>query len=97
MAEALKQCIVEPKLIKPKCVWMVVVFLKNCKQTAEKWKQIFENWKKITASETHFGFTNFGSTMCHLLLTIFEHPGYCNMPFNCYQHDLTALCSNLIS
>ena len=35
----------------------------NCKQTAEKCKQIFENWKKNTASQTHFGFTNMGSEM----------------------------------
>ena len=37
----------DPMLIKPKCVWEVAVVLKNCKQTAEKWKQIFENWKKL--------------------------------------------------
>ena len=36
-------------LVKPKWVWEAVVFLKNCKQTAEKCKQIFENWKKLTA------------------------------------------------
>ena len=35
-------------------------FLKNCKQTAEKSKQIFEN-KKNTAYQTHFSFTNKGS------------------------------------
>ena len=27
----------------------VSFFLKNCKQTAEKCKQIFENWKKLIA------------------------------------------------
>ena len=37
------------------------VFLKNCKQTAEKCKQIFWKLKKTTASQTHFGFTNMGS------------------------------------
>ena len=36
-------------------------FLKNCEQTAEKCKQIFENWKKTATSQTHFGFTNMGS------------------------------------
>ena len=34
-------------LVKPKCVWEVADFLKNCKQTAEKCKQIFENWKNL--------------------------------------------------
>ena len=34
-------------LVKPKCVWEVAVYLKNCKQTAEKCKQIFENWKNL--------------------------------------------------
>ena len=63
MAVQLKLCISDPMLVKPKCVWEAVVFLKNCKQTAEKCKQIFENWKKTTASETHFGFTNIGSEM----------------------------------
>ena len=36
-------------------------YLKNCKQTAEKCKQIFENWKKTAAYQTHFRFTNMGS------------------------------------
>ena len=38
-------------------------FLKNCKQTAEKCKQIFENGKKTATSQTRFGFTNIGSEM----------------------------------
>ena len=46
MAVPLKVCISDPMLVKPKCDWEAVVFLKNCKQTAEKCKQIFENWKK---------------------------------------------------
>ena len=41
MAVALKQCIFDPMLVKPKSVWQVVVlffflFLKNGKQTTEK-------------------------------------------------------------
>ena len=28
----------DPMLVKPKCVWEAVVYLKNYKQTAEKWK-----------------------------------------------------------
>ena len=47
MAVALKWCIFDPMLVKPKCVWEVADFLKNCKQTAEKCKQIFENWKNL--------------------------------------------------
>ena len=59
-----KISISDPKLVKPKCVWVAVVFLKNCKQIAEKCKQFFENWKKKpTASQTHFGFTNIGPEM----------------------------------
>ena len=38
MAVPQKVCISDPMLEKPKCV-----YLKNCKQTAEKCKQIFEN------------------------------------------------------
>ena len=45
-AVALKWCIFDPGLVKPKCVWEVEVYLKNSKQTTEKCNQIFENWKK---------------------------------------------------
>ena len=39
-------------------------FFGKFKQTAEKCKQIFKNWKKkTTASQTHFIFTNIGSNM----------------------------------
>ena len=48
-ALSLKLSISDPMLVKPKCVWEVAVYLKNFKQTAEKCKQIFENWKKLTA------------------------------------------------
>ena len=48
MAVTLKVCISDPMLVKPKWVWEVAGFFwKNCKQTAEKCKQIFENWKKL--------------------------------------------------
>ena len=30
---------------KTKCVWKVIDFLKNCKQTSESCKQIFKNWE----------------------------------------------------
>ena len=44
MAVTLKKCISDPMLEKPKWVREVAgFFLKNCKQTAEKCKQIFEN------------------------------------------------------
>ena len=49
LAITLKISISNPMLVKPECVWELSVFLKNCKQTAEKCKQIFENWKKLTA------------------------------------------------
>ena len=45
MAVALKQCIFDPMLVKPKCVWEVADFLKNCKQRC---KQIFQNWKDLS-------------------------------------------------
>ena len=35
---------------KPKCVWKAVVYLENCKQTAEKSKQIFENCQRCSVS-----------------------------------------------
>ena len=67
MAVELKWCIFDPILVKPKCVWEAVVYLKNCKQTSEKCELIFENWKKTklldTTSQTHFGLTNIGSNM----------------------------------
>ena len=44
MAITLKLSISDPMLVKSKCVWEAVVFLKNCKQTAEIF---FENWKKL--------------------------------------------------
>ena len=47
IAVTLLRCIFNPMLVKPKCVWEVADFLKNCKQTAEKCKQIFENWKNL--------------------------------------------------
>ena len=43
MAGALKQYTLDAMLVKPKCVLEAVGFLKNCKQTAEKCKKIFEN------------------------------------------------------
>ena len=33
-AVAQKQCIFNPMLVMPKCIWEVVVYLKDCKQTA---------------------------------------------------------------
>ena len=48
MAVAQKLCIIDPMLVMPKCaLGAVVFFLKNCKQTAEKCKQMFENWKEL--------------------------------------------------
>ena len=43
-------------MVKPKCVWEVADFLKNCKQTVEKCKQI-RKLKKSATSQTHFGLT----------------------------------------
>ena len=46
-------------LVKPKCVWEVVVFFNFWKNF-----QLFVyNFSKTTASQTHFGFTNIGSEM----------------------------------
>ena len=63
MAVTLKLCISDSMFVKPKCIWEVTVFLKNCKQTAEKCKKNWKKLKKTTASQTHFGFTNIGSEM----------------------------------
>ena len=41
---AQKLCVFKHMLVKLKCVWEAVV---NCKQTAEKCEQIFENWKYL--------------------------------------------------
>ena len=46
-ALSLKLSISDPMLLKQKYVSEVEVFLKNCKQTAEKCKQIFENRKNL--------------------------------------------------
>ena len=37
-----KWCIFDPILVKPKCVWELVVNLKNCKQITKS-KQLFKN------------------------------------------------------
>ena len=43
----LRRCIfIDPTLVK------AIVYLKNCKQTAEKSKQTFKYWKKSTSSQT---------------------------------------------
>ena len=43
MTITLKISVSDTMLVKPKCVWEVAVFSKNCKQTAEKCEQISEN------------------------------------------------------
>ena len=51
----------DPMLFKSKCVWEAVdlfKFLKMCLQSSAFCFQLF---KKSTASQTHFGFTNIGS------------------------------------
>ena len=48
IAITLKLCISDPTLVKPKCVWEVAVFLKNCKQTAVKCKQILKIEKNLS-------------------------------------------------
>ena len=55
----LKRYTLDPMLVKPQCVWEVY-FFKDCKQTGENSRKIFDNGKKSTASQTHFGFTNIG-------------------------------------
>ena len=62
MAASLKLCISDPMLVKPKCVWEAVDFLKNCKQTAENANK-FSTINKTTAYQTHFGFANKWSEM----------------------------------
>ena len=51
LAVALKWYRIDSMLVKPKCVWEVADFLKSCKQTAEKCKQIFGNWKISAISQ----------------------------------------------
>ena len=58
-------------LVKPKCIWEAVEYLKNCKQTAVKFSKI----EKTYASQTHFGFTNIGSNMHRFWTTAFY---FCN-------------------
>ena len=62
-------------LVKPKCVRDAVVYLKNCKQTAEECKQISKNRKKPTAYQMPFGFNNMGSKMHSFRATAFN---FCN-------------------
>ena len=51
--------IFDPILVRPKSIWEVAVYLKNCKQRAEKPLKI-----EIFASfQTHFGFFKMGSKM----------------------------------
>ena len=62
MAVALKQCIFEPMLVKPKMrlkSGSFYQFSKICLHFSAVCLQFF----KKTASQTHFGFTNIGSNM----------------------------------
>ena len=54
MAVTLKLISSDPMFVKPKCVSEVEVFLKNCKQTAEKFKQIFQKLKKLVLEVVPF-------------------------------------------
>ena len=49
MAVALKQCILDPKLVKPKRVWEAVDLFYF-------WKFVYNFSKKTTTSQTHFGY-----------------------------------------
>ena len=65
MAVALQQCIFDPMLVNLKCVSgaegsFFFNFSKICLYFSAVYLQFF---KKITASQTHFGFTNIGSNM----------------------------------
>ena len=61
MAVALKQCIFDPIFGKAKMRLVVCFqFLKICLHFSTVCLQFF---KKTTASQTHFGFTNIGSNM----------------------------------
>ena len=40
-----KQCIFDPMLVKPKCVWEAYIYFENCKQTAENCNQRAEKSK----------------------------------------------------
>ena len=85
MAAKLKQCISDPKLVKPTCVWEVVDILKNGKQTAENSTQMFQNLKIFTASQTHFDFTNIGSEMHHFSST--------SIYFSWFSIGTSCMCS----
>ena len=67
-ALSLKLSISDPMLVKPKCVWEVEVFLKNCKQTAENVNKFSKIEKKTATFQVHFDFTNIGSEM-HISFT----------------------------
>ena len=49
-------------VVKPKCVWEMVVYF-------EKLKKISWKIEKGAASQTHFGFINIGSNMHHFSAT----------------------------
>ena len=57
MAVALKRCIFDPMLVKPKCVWEVWKILNKQLKNVNKFLKI----EKTAISQTHFGFTNTGS------------------------------------
>ena len=101
MVVALKRCIFDPIMVKPKCVREAADFWKNYKQTAEKCKPIFENWKKTTASQTHFGFPNFVSNMHRFSSTAicfwqFPIGTPCSNKRFCLTHTLTKSHHNAI-
>ena len=64
IAKALKQCIFNLLLVKPKCVWEVVrSFFQFSKICLHFQLIVYKFKKKPTASQTHFGFINMGSNM----------------------------------
>ena len=72
MVVTLIRYIIDPMLVKQKCVWEVADFLKNCKQTAEKCKQIFENWKKLPPLKHILALPTWGQTCTVSELQPFE-------------------------
>ena len=62
MIVELKRCKFDLMLVKPKCVWEVVDFLKNWEQTAEDCKQLFKNWKNLQPLKRILALSTWGQT-----------------------------------
>ena len=102
MALVLNRCIINPMLIKQKCIWEVVIF--------SMFKNLFTFFSCLFTTfpatlKTHFGFTNIWSSMHHFHATAIQNPKVsngtpciaCFLKFSTSRYSWTLTKRNLVS